>query len=96
MYNNIRKNNEKRESKRDLVKFLEAKIKTTMIGAISDIEKHFGPIINTDEGFKAFEVVRQEILDRGNQQIRKMKDEIDLYDINLNSNILKNVLKKED
>lgn len=54
------------------------KIETTMIGAISSIEKFFPDLIDSEDFLK----VRQEILDRGNKQISNLKKELSHYDIN--------------
>lgn len=71
----------------------EKRIKTTMIGALSSFEKGFGEYmgINNDnpspkqqELCDIWEDVRQEILDRGNKQIRSMLDELDCYEIKYN------------
>lgn len=96
MFKKYKEENKKRSSKDRLIKFLESKIKTTMIGAISDIEKEMGDYINTKDGAEVFASIRESILDRGNYQIRDLKDEIDLYNIEFNGYLLKNVIKKED
>lgn len=92
MFKKYREDNKKKNSKDRLLKFLESKIKTTMIGAISDIEKNMGDLVDTEK----FALVRESILDRGNYQIRALKDEIDLYNIEFNGYLLKNIIKKED
>lgn len=52
------------------------RIRTTMIGAISVIEKVFADNIVQDKNFKEkFDIVRKEILDLGNKQIRNLKEE---------------------
>ena len=82
-----------REISRDrLYQIAKKKIQTTMIGALSSVEAHFGFLwgIGEDEDFtpeqeqiKAiFEEARSEILDRGNTQIRNLEAEISNYDIN--------------
>lgn len=96
MFKKYKEENKKKNSKDKLVKFLESKIKTTMIGAISDIEKEMVDFIETEEGSNIFSIVRESILDRGNYQIRALKDEIDLYSIEFNGYLLKNIIKKED
>jgi len=78
----------KAESKERLKKIAAKKIQTTMIGALDSIEKHLGFLWEEDIDGKAdgalrelYETVRQEILDRGNDQIRKLNVEIDQYEI---------------
>jgi hypothetical protein len=56
---------------KDLEESIISKIKTTMIGAIADIEE-----LDMDED--TFNAIRNSILDRGNNQIRLIKKE--LYD----------------
>ena len=82
-----------REISRDrLYHFAKKKIQTTMIGALSSVEAHFGflwgigedeDITPEQEQIKAiFEEARSEILDRGNTQMRNLEAEISNYDIN--------------
>jgi hypothetical protein len=76
----LQRNREQQKRVRDLNKLLaliESKIKTTMIGAISDVEKALPEII----GSETFNRIRQEILDRGNDQIRIIKSELANYNI---------------
>ena len=76
----LQKRKEEQKRLKDLNKLtnlIESKIKTTMIGAISDIEKNLPEIIGTE----AFGVIRQDILDRGNDQIRIIKSELAHYNI---------------
>lgn len=71
------------DSKERLKKIASKKIQTTMIGALDSIEKHLGFLWDDDESGlrEAYEIVRQEILDRGNDQIRNLSAEIDQYDV---------------
>ena len=76
------------DSKDRLKKIATKKIQTTMIGALDSIEKHLGFLWEEDMDGKAdgrlielYDIVRQEILDRGNDQIRNLNTEIDQYDI---------------
>ena len=64
------------------------KIKTTMIGAISSIEEHFGFFLESeDDNIKeVFNKLRSDILDKGNQQIRNLSQELKLYDISIKKN----------
>jgi hypothetical protein len=55
---------------------MEKRIKTTMIGSINAIEKAFSEEIEKSPEFKQkFILLRKEILDIGNQQIRLLKRE---------------------
>jgi len=76
------------DSKDRLKKIATKKIQTTMIGALDSIEQHLGFLWEEDENGKAnkdlhdiYEIVRQEILDRGNDQIRNLNTELDQYDV---------------
>ena len=74
------------DSKERLKKIAAKKIQTTMIGALDTIETHLGFLWEDDEegtGLRKIyeEIVRQEILDRGNDQIRNLNTELDQYDI---------------
>jgi len=85
------------ESKQRLTKIATTKVKTTMIGALSMIEKHFGFLWGLDENGKDSgreltpeeqhmkdlfdETVRSEILDLGNSQMRNITAEIQQYDV---------------
>lgn len=52
------------------------RIRTTMIGAIDSVERNFSEEIKNSPDFKnKFSIVRKEILDLGNKQIRNLKDE---------------------
>lgn len=76
------------DSKERLKKISSKKIQTTMIGALDSIEKHLGFLWEEDEEGRCdaglreiYEIVRQEILDRGNDQIRNLITELEQYDI---------------
>lgn len=74
----------KTDSKERLKKIANKKIQTTMIGALDSVEKHLGFLWEDDEGGglrDAYELARQEILDRGNDQIRNLSTELDQYDV---------------
>lgn len=76
----LQKRKEEQKRLKDLNKItnlIESKIKTTMIGAISDIEKNLPELVGTE----AFAIIRQDILDRGNDQIRIIKSELAHYNI---------------
>ena len=98
------------QSKDRLKKVAQAKIKTTMIGSLSIIEKHFGFLWGLDEfgdysGVELseqeellkqmFEKVRNEILDNGNTQLRNLLVELDQYDVNWNRYSIKLEVKPE-
>lgn len=78
----------KTDSKERLKKIAAKKIQTTMIGALDSIEKHLGFLWEEDENGdsnsalrEVYEIVRQEILDRGNDQIRNLITELDQYEV---------------
>jgi hypothetical protein len=78
-------------SKERLLKISQKKVQTTMIGALSSVEKHFGFLWGYQQEEELtpeqqhmkdlFEEVRAEILDRGNNQIRNLEAEMAHYDI---------------
>lgn len=80
-------------SKTRLKKETRKRIQTTMIGALSSIEKFLGFLWGQgpDEGQiltkeqmqmkEVFEELRTEILDKGNNQIRNVEAEIENYDV---------------
>ena len=78
-------------SKDRLNKIAKKKIQTTMIGALSTIEKSFGflwghesnePLSPEQEHMKSlYEEVRSEVLDRGNNQARNLEAELAQYDV---------------
>jgi len=91
-YKTDRSSKNKEVSKERLLKISKKKIQTTMIGALSTVEKYFGflwghesPDALTPEQEHMKEVydqVRSEILDRGNNQGRNLETEFMNYDIN--------------
>lgn len=67
----------------NLKQVLKTKIKTTMIGALSAVEECLGEVLFSDPTINAmYQKCRQMILDNGNEQIRNMEKEVDLYNIN--------------
>ena len=88
----IREDRSKEVSQQSLYKFSEKCIRTTMIGELDAIEKSFGFLWNFEmEGelteeqkvFKnIYEDTRAFILDKGNNQIRFLKNEFADYEIN--------------
>ena len=91
-YKSDKANKSKEVSKERLLKISKKKIQTTMIGALSTVEKHFGflwghessePLTPEQEHLKEiYNEVRSEILDRGNNQARNLETEFAAYDIN--------------
>lgn len=86
-------------SKERLEKICAQKIRTTMIGALSELEKKFGFLWGLDEDGKdldqeltedeaymeeLFEQVRTYILDNGNKQIRNLGQELEQYTVTWN------------
>ena len=79
-------------SKDRLLKISKKKVQTTMISALSTIERVFGFLWGYDETSELtpeqehmkelFEEVRSEILDRGNNQARNLEAEFANYEIN--------------
>jgi hypothetical protein len=89
-YKQVRDTKYKADSKDRLSKILKKKIQTTMIGALSTIEQHFGFLWNNDQGNLTpeqlkmkdlYNQVRSEILDRGNNQARNIDAELSQYDV---------------
>ena len=79
------------DSKDRLSKIIKKKVETTMIGALSSIEDHLGFLWeNADcstltEGQIAmrdtYQIVRSEILDKGNSQARNIDAELSQYHV---------------
>tara|TARA_B100000497_G_C7508004_1_gene309651 strand:- start:160 stop:555 length:396 start_codon:yes stop_codon:yes gene_type:complete len=88
----IREDRSKEVSQQSLYKFSEKCIRTTMIGALDAIEKSFGFLWNFEmegeltEEQKVFKTIYEDtrafILDKGNNQIRFLKNEFADYEIN--------------
>lgn len=80
----------KEDSRERLKKICITKIRTTMIGALESIEKRIKQFAEnngkkTNEQLileKLYDEMRNEILDRGNQQIRNLEAEFEQYEIN--------------
>jgi hypothetical protein len=79
-----RRNYEERTSKQRLLKSLIKKIQTTMIGSIASIESYMNNYMDDPEFMDLFTQLREEILDKGNEQIRLLKNELREYTINWN------------
>lgn len=81
-------------SKNRLKKEVKKRLQTTMIGALSSIEKHFGFLWGEESDNELtkeqermrdiFEDMRTEILDKGNTQLRNVDSEIESYDVTWN------------
>jgi len=91
-YKSEKGNRYKEVSKDRLLKVSKKKIQTTMIGALSTVEKHFGFLWGHEDSQELtpeqehlkelYNEVRSEILDRGNNQARNLETEFAAYDIN--------------
>lgn len=78
----LREQRHKDISKDKLLKVAKKRVQTTMIGALSSIEETFGFLWENDQVMKdAFEELRSEILDRGNNQIRALESDFSTYEI---------------
>ncbi len=87
----MKENKQKEYEREKLENELAAKMKTIMIGAIASIEEKFGalwafrkgrPLNRQEQEFlDVFTNLRKEILDKGNNQIRGMRETLDTYDI---------------
>jgi vacuolar-type H+-ATPase subunit H len=64
-----------RDSHVALYETIRKRITTTMIGALASIEEH----LDLDE--EQYAELRQEILDKGNAQIRELRRDLEHYDI---------------
>jgi len=91
-YKSEKANRYQEVSKERLLKISKKKIQTTMIGALSTVEKYLGflwghesseTLTPEQEHLKeVYNEVRSEILDRGNNQARNLETEFAAYDIN--------------
>tara|TARA_Y100000310_G_scaffold268477_1_gene281096 strand:+ start:215 stop:616 length:402 start_codon:yes stop_codon:yes gene_type:complete len=91
-YKSEKANRYQEVSKERLLKISKKKIQTTMIGALSTVEKYLGflwghesseALTPEQEHLKeVYNEVRSEILDRGNNQARNLETEFAAYDIN--------------
>lgn len=89
-YKQTREEKYKFDSKDRLSKILKKKVETTMIGALSSMEEHFGFLWQTKNGaitqeqkamYDAYQKVRSEILDKGNTQARNIDAELNQYEV---------------
>lgn len=90
-YKKAREDKYKQDSRDRLGKIVKKKVETTMIGALSSIEQHFGFLWQNSGGqltkeqqvmFDLYQKVRSEILDKGNTQARNIDAELSQYDVN--------------
>ena len=87
------------ESQKRLATIIEKKLKTTFIGCLSEFETFFGDLWGHDSNEELSEeqkvnlrkwlLVRENILDSGNTQIRALKKELCEYDIKWNRYVMK-------
>jgi hypothetical protein len=89
-YKRAREEKYRSDSKHRLSKILRKKIETTMIGALSSIEEHFGflwlensPYSDEEKAtmLDLYNKVRSEILDKGNTQSRNVDAELAQYEV---------------
>ena len=90
-YKTTKEDKYKETSKDRLYKISKKKVETTMIGALSSIEKDFGflwghesqeDLSPEEQHIKSiYDEVRSEILDKGNNQIRNLESEISQYEV---------------
>ena len=105
-YKNKRDELHKKQSKERLCRILKKKIQTTMIGALSTVEEHFGflwdsPEVDQNQKLAMKELynkLRSDILDKGNHQARNIDVELSHYDVNLQKHQLNLpiIITKED
>ena len=91
-YKQQREDKFKIDSKDRLAKIIKKKIQTTMIGALSSVEEHFGFLWGQDDPNcqlteeqqvmkELFQKVRSEVLDKGNAQSRNVDAELAQYEV---------------
>ena len=106
MYRN-RKNEEnyQKYSKLKLVKSIDTKLNTTMIGAISAFEEEFGELwghgLDETELSETHKAVRKrwldarcKILNKGNSQRRKLSSELESYSVRYNGYTLNMLIER--
>lgn len=89
-FNIKREEHNLKRSKDKFLSICKTKIKTTMIGALADIENILVDII--DENPELFETLRASILDRGNNQIRNLEIAMSDYDVVYKKNDLHTII----
>lgn len=85
-YKKAREQKYKSDSKDRLSKIMKKKIQTTMIGALSSIEEHFGFLWESDSEQsrilkEIYGKIRSDILDKGNNQARNIDAELSHYEV---------------
>jgi len=88
-YKKVKEDKFRGDSKDRLSKILKKKVETTMIGALSSIEKHFGFLWISDGELtpeqkvmhEIYQKVREEVLDKGNSQARNVDAELNQYEV---------------
>jgi hypothetical protein len=70
-------------SNKRLQEFCRKKITTTMIGSLDIVEKNLGSLLDDIDIREKFDLIRQQILDNGNKQIRSLDKEFTNYEIEL-------------
>ena len=89
----------KEESKKLLLGDVTRKIKTTMIGSLDAIEQSFTAYFSDEnlklEFLEKFKETRKRILDLGNNQILKIQEDLENYEIECKSYKPKNLLKRK-
>lgn len=81
-YKRSRSDRYREQSKDRLSQNMKKKIRTTMIGAVSAIEDHLGPLIDQEPSLdEVFQRIRADILDKGNHQLRNVDVELSQYDV---------------
>jgi|SRR5210317_554374 len=90
-YKKIKEDKYTSDSKDRLAKILKKKVETTMIGALSSIESHFGFLWEVEKGetltaekkimYEIYQKVREEVLNKGNTQARNVDAELSQYNV---------------
>lgn len=84
---------EKESGKKRLLEMARRKIETAMIGSLASIEKHFGHLFGFGEYTltkeqermkEKYDILRAEILDKGNAQIRHLENDLNNFDVKTN------------
>lgn len=66
----------------ELKKLIEKRVRTVFIGAISSIEESpFGKLKSEPEWDRAWKELRNQILNKGNDQLRLLLEEIEEYNV---------------
>lgn len=90
-YKKIKEDKYISDSKDRLSRILKKKVETTMIGALSSIETHFGFLWEVERGevstpekklmYEIYQKVREEVLNKGNTQARNIDAELSQYNV---------------